>query len=130
MSQVTVYSKPLERLNDQPMRVSTVLWLRLCGDCFRVESPRYSCVSAGTNAEKVFWLLFGTGFRNHSGLANVSASVGASAAEVLFAGKQGDFVGLDQSNVRLSPSLAGRGDVSLALTVDGKTSNTVTLRIK
>ena len=81
-------------------------------------------------AEQVFVLMFGTGFRNHSGLANVSASVGGSSAEVLYAGKQGDFVGLDQCNVRLSPSLAGRGDVNLALTVDGKTSNTVTVRIK
>jgi len=51
-------------------------------------------------------------------------------AEVLFAGAQGEFVGLDQCNVRLSPSLAGSGEISIALTVDGKTSNTVKARIK
>ena len=33
-------------------------------------------------------------------------------AEVLFAGAQGEFVGLDQCNVRLSPSLAGSGEIS------------------
>jgi uncharacterized protein (TIGR03437 family) len=45
-------------------------------------------------------------------------------------GKQDDFVGLDQCNVRLASSLAGSGEISIALTVDGKTSNTVKARIK
>jgi uncharacterized protein (TIGR03437 family) len=51
-------------------------------------------------------------------------------AEVLFAGAQGEFVGLDQCNVRLATSLAGSGEISIALTVDGKISNPVKVRIK
>jgi uncharacterized protein (TIGR03437 family) len=56
-------------------------------------------------------------------------AVGADA-EVLFAGAQGEFVSLDQCNVRLAMSLAGSGEISIALTADGKTSNTVKSRIK
>jgi len=48
----------------------------------------------------------------------------------LFSRAQGEFVGLDQCNVRLAPSLAGSGEISIALMVDGKTSNTVRARIK
>ena len=59
--------------------------------------------------------------------AEVAHSAGALA---LFTGAQGKLVGLDQCNVRLPNSLAGRGEISIALTVDGRTSNTVTARIK
>ncbi len=72
-------------------------------------------------------LLFGTGFRGRSGA--VRATIGGENAEVLFAGPQGDFVGLDQINVRLPRSLSGRGGVTVTLTVDGKTANSVTIRI-
>src|SRR5438128_1969724 len=46
------------------------------------------------------------------------------------AGAQGVFVGLDQANIVIPRSLAGRGDVNVVLTVDGKTSNTVTNSVK
>lgn len=81
-------------------------------------------------AEQVFLLLFGTGLRNHSGLANVSARVGGAATEVLFAGKQGSLAGLDQVNLLLPRTLAGRGEVDIVLTVDGKAANTVRVGIK
>jgi hypothetical protein len=42
---------------------------------------------------------------------------------------QGQYPGLDQVNVRLPRSLAGRGEVNIALTVDGKAANTVTVRV-
>lgn len=51
-------------------------------------------------------------------------------AKILLAGAQGEFVGLDQCNVRLLSSLAGRGEISIALTADGKSSNAVKARIK
>ena len=55
--------------------------------------------------------------------------MGADAA-VLFAGAQGEFVGLDQCNVRLATSLVGSGEISITLTADGKTSNAAKARIK
>jgi uncharacterized protein (TIGR03437 family) len=49
---------------------------------------------------------------------------------VLFAGPQGGFEGVDQTNIRIPRSLAGRGNVDLLLSVDGKSANTVSLNIK
>jgi uncharacterized protein (TIGR03437 family) len=77
--------------------------------------------------ERVFLILFGTGLRNHSGLSNVSVTVGGVEARVDYAGAQGSFVGLDQLNVLLPASLAGRGQVDVRLTVEGKTANLVNL---
>ncbi|MDX2043141.1 MAG: hypothetical protein SF097_18115 [Acidobacteriota bacterium] len=87
-------------------------------------------IDVSNPSEQVFLLSYGTGFRHHSGLNNVKVTINGADAEVLFAGAQGEFVGLDQCNVRLAPLLAGSGEISIALTVDGKTSNTVKARIK
>jgi len=86
-------------------------------------------IDLGPEGEQVFVLLFGTGFRSNSGLP-VNVSIGGVSSEVLYAGPQGDFVGLDQANVRIPRSLAGKGDVSVSMMVGTKTSNTVTLNIK
>ena len=80
--------------------------------------------------EQVFLLLFGTGFRQRGSLANVAAQLGGTAVEVLFAGAQGELAGLDQCNLRLPASLAGRGEVSITLTADGRTSNAVSVQVR
>jgi uncharacterized protein (TIGR03437 family) len=80
--------------------------------------------------DQVFLLLFGTGIRNGTALANVSAKIGGAVVEALYAGAQGDFVGLDQVNLRLPRLLAGRGAAEVVLTVDGKTANQVKVLIK
>ena len=87
-------------------------------------------IDVSNPAEQVFLLLFGTGFRNCSALTNVTAKVSGIDAEVMFAGAQGDYVGLDQCNVRLPNVLAGRGDVDLLLTVEGRTANPVRVQFK
>jgi uncharacterized protein (TIGR03437 family) len=81
-------------------------------------------------SDQVFLIPFGVGFRFHSSLSAVAVAIGGSAMEVLYAGAAPDFVGLDQLNVRISPSLKGRGEVDVVLMVDGKTSNTVRMSIK
>jgi len=81
-------------------------------------------------AEQVFLLLFGTGMRNRSSLDSVVASIGDVGTEVLFVGAQGGFAGLDQCNLRLPNTLAGRGEVDVVLTVDGKASNSAKVKIK
>ena len=58
------------------------------------------------------------------------ASLGGTAAEVLFAGKQGGLAGVDQVNLRIPRSLLGRGDVDVVLTVDGVVANTVRINLK
>ncbi|MEO6724784.1 MAG: FG-GAP-like repeat-containing protein [Blastocatellia bacterium] len=87
-------------------------------------------IDLGPATDQVFLLLFGTGIRNNSGLAGVTARIGGEAAEVSYAGPQGGFAGLDQLNVRLPRSLAGRGEVDVMLTVDGKQTNIVRVNIK
>jgi uncharacterized protein (TIGR03437 family) len=81
-------------------------------------------------AEEVFLLLFGTGIRHRNSLAEVRVTAGGQNAEVLFAGAQGDFVGLDQVNLRLPHSLAGRGEVDVVLIVDGKAANPVKVHFR
>jgi uncharacterized protein (TIGR03437 family) len=84
----------------------------------------------GAASDQVFLLLFGTGLRQRSSLAAVTARVGGTAAPVSFAGAQGSLVGLDQVNLLLPRTLIGRGAVDVVLTVDGKTANTVGVSIR
>jgi uncharacterized protein (TIGR03437 family) len=87
-------------------------------------------IDLGAAGDQVFLLLFGTGLRQRSSLAAVTARVGGTAAPVSFAGAQGSLVGLDQVNLLLPRTLIGRGAVDVVLTVDGKTANTVGVSIR
>ncbi len=89
-----------------------------------------SPIDLGAENEQVVLVLFGTGLRYRSSLSAASASIGGTDAQVLFAGAQNDFAGLDQINVGLPRSLAGRGEVDVTLTVDAKMANTVRINIK
>ncbi len=87
-------------------------------------------IDLGTATDQVFLAVFGTGFRFRSALTAVTATIGGIPAEVTYAGPQNDFVGLDQANIRIPFSLAGRGDVDVVFTVDGQMANTVRINIK
>ncbi|MFM8395532.1 MAG: hypothetical protein ACKOB4_16585, partial [Acidobacteriota bacterium] len=50
-------------------------------------------------------------------------------AQVVYAGAQGDYAGLDQLNVRIPRELAGRGEVDLNLSVGGVSANPVRIRM-
>ena len=87
-------------------------------------------IDIGQNTDQVFLVLFGSGIRNRSSLVGVVAQIGGTAAEVLYAGAQGGFAGLDQLNIRVPRSLAGRGEVDVVVLVDGKAANTVRVNIR
>ncbi|MBI1761409.1 MAG: hypothetical protein HYR56_08240 [Acidobacteria bacterium] len=88
-------------------------------------------LSLGPAGEQLYLILFGTGARNYSGLANVQARVGGTTAEVGYIGPVEGLIGLDQLNVGPLPrSLAGRGEVSIAVQVDGQTANVVTVSVR
>ena len=87
-------------------------------------------IDLGPATDQVFLILYGTGIRNRSSLAMASAKLGGTDASVIFAGPQGNFVGLDQVNVGIPRSLIGRGEVDVVLTVDGKAANTVRVSVK
>jgi uncharacterized protein (TIGR03437 family) len=126
-------------LSGQGYAAALVLRVRQDGDKvfapvakFDFEENRFVAVpiDLSNETEQVFLLLSGTGIRNHSGLANVRAKIGSENAEVTFAGAEGILPGVDQVNLRLQPSLRGRGEVSVELSVDGRAANKVRIKIK
>jgi uncharacterized protein (TIGR03437 family) len=81
-----------------------------------------------SGGNQVYLLLFGTDMRN---AAKAVATVGGVDVAVAGPAAQGEFAGLDQVNLDALPaSLAGRGDVSIALTVGRKGANPITVNIK
>jgi len=87
-------------------------------------------INLGSSTDQVFLILYATGLRFRSALTAVSAKVGGVDAQVIYAGAQGSFSGLDQVNLLLPPSLAGRGEVDVVLTLDGQQANTVRINIR
>lgn len=84
----------------------------------------------GAEGDQVFLILFGTGLRNRSSLEAVTARIGGVTVQPDYVGAQGGFVGFDQVNLLLPRSLAGRGEVTIEMTVDGLIANAVTVNIK
>jgi len=87
-------------------------------------------IDLGSAADPIYLILFGTGLRLCGGAAAVSVAIGGGTQEVVFAGPQGGFAGLDQVNVRLSPSLAGRGEVDVVVAAGGRRSNPARISIR
>jgi uncharacterized protein (TIGR03437 family) len=81
--------------------------------------------------DRVFLILFGTGLRGRSSLANVTATLSGVIVPISFAGAQGSLIGVDQVNLGPLPSsLRGRGNVDIGLWMDGKSANTVQINLK
>ena len=76
----------------------------------------------------VYLVLYSTGIR-HAAQRPVCAINGHSV-EIVFAGAQGAFAGLDQVNLLLPADLRGIGAASLVLTADGIASNAVTVTFR
>jgi uncharacterized protein (TIGR03437 family) len=108
--------------------------LRFVVDLIQCPAGAGSCVALpldlGPTTDEVYLSLFGTGIRGRSSLGAVRVTAGGTPLEVLYAGPQGQYPGMDQLNVRLPGSLAGRGTLELQVTVDGRVSNVVTLTVR
>ncbi|HNG33013.1 MAG TPA: hypothetical protein PK012_25265, partial [Blastocatellia bacterium] len=87
-------------------------------------------VDLGPATETVYIILYGTGIRFRSGLSGVKATIGGADSMVTYAGGQTGLAGLDQINAFLPRELAGKGEVDVVLTVDGKPTNTVKINVK
>jgi uncharacterized protein (TIGR03437 family) len=100
--------------------------------------PVYQCNANGCSSmgiemgpdAMVFLELFGTGIKGRTSLANVTATIGGESVDVLFAGAQGQFPGLDQVNLSLPQGLHTRGETDVVLTVDGHVANKVRVNLK
>jgi uncharacterized protein (TIGR03437 family) len=84
----------------------------------------------GTRLDQVFLTLFGTGFRNRTSLDAVNVMIGGLHSPALYAGPQSQFLGLDQLNFMVPFSLAGSGNVTITVSVNGVSSNPVTVNIQ
>ena len=73
-------------------------------------------------------VLFGTGLRFKSG--EMTATAGGVTGTPSFVGSQGGLVGLDQVNLTIPQSMAGKGEMDLVLSVDGKQTNAVRIKVK
>ena len=87
-------------------------------------------IDLGAAGEQVFLILFGTGLRNRSSLAAVTAQIGGIPVEVQYAGAQGSLAGLDQVNLLMPRTLIGRGEVDVVLMLDGRIANTMRVSIR
>jgi uncharacterized protein (TIGR03437 family) len=121
--------------------VPAALALSVAADGSAQSTPVFSCsgspvvcsavpISLGTASSSVYLVLFGTGIRGVSGLAGVSAMLGGKALQVVYAGAQGTFPGLDQVNVVLDRGLIGAGGLVLQLGVNGVLANGVGVSIQ
>jgi uncharacterized protein (TIGR03437 family) len=79
-------------------------------------------IDLGPATDQVYLILYGTGVRGHRAASNsVMATAGGVSLPVSYAGAQNTaYPGLDQVNVLLPRSLAGKGDVTIQVTVDGQ----------
>ena len=96
-----------------------------CGDLGCVSVP----IALGVD-QPLYVSFYGTGIRNRSSLGNVTVTIHGVSIPALYAGPAPDYVGLDQVNVGLPLSLRGSGETNVALTVDGQTSNVVTINVR
>jgi uncharacterized protein (TIGR03437 family) len=84
-------------------------------------------VSLGSAADQAYLFLFGTGF---DAAKSAALTIGSTTLAAAYVGPQGGYAGLDQVNVLLPGSLAGAGNVTLQLKVDGLAANIVNLTIQ
>ncbi|HEY1757589.1 MAG TPA: hypothetical protein VGG72_19605 [Bryobacteraceae bacterium] len=63
------------------------------------------------------------------GAASIQVFAGGQSVPLLYAGPS-SYVGLDQVNISIPPSLAGAGDVRVYLIADGVVSNAVGLSLE
>jgi uncharacterized protein (TIGR03437 family) len=111
---------------------------RLLADGTASIEPTVTCATAPgcTNAPidlssgQVTLELFGTGIRGRTSLAEVRVSVGGVLVTPAYAGPQPQYAGMDQVNIALPKTLAGRGELNIDLAVAGRRANLVTINAK
>ena len=92
-----------------------------------VRSMNSAAVDLGAATDFVALEFYASRVRNAS---DVHVQIAGQEVPVLFAGAAGHFAGLDQISVQVPRSMAGMGDVEVAMTVDGQTANPVHVRIQ
>jgi cytochrome c peroxidase len=140
-AQVSATAPALFAANANGRGVAAALAVRVSPDGTQAYEPvaRFSAAAnefvaepldLGAQGDQVLLVLFGTGIRFRNPAGAVTATAGGEPLDVLYAGAQPEYIGIDQVNVRLARSLAGRGEVEIAVTVDGQASNAVRVSVR
>jgi len=87
--------------------------------------PNTISLSGGTT----YLVLFGTGIAQ-GGTALTTATINGVNAPVIYAGPQGGETGLDQVNIQIPSSLAGKGYVNVQLTTEAIAANPVQITVQ
>ena len=95
-------------------------------DVFEAASGQFVPSPITFNGDSLYLILYGTGF-DAASKNGTAVDIGGISTSVLFSGPQGQFAGLDQIDAQLPGSLAGAGQVTVNVTVDGSTANAVTI---
>jgi uncharacterized protein (TIGR03437 family) len=82
--------------------------------------------AVSTDTTSGFLIIFGTGWRN----TTTTVTVGGTSLTPAFSGPQGTFAGLDQINVVLPASLAGKGELDMTVSANSIVSATVKVSVK
>jgi uncharacterized protein (TIGR03437 family) len=122
--------------NAQGTGVAAGTCLRVSADGSRTEdwmfdppSRKAVPIDLGPSGDQIYLSLFGTGIRGFR--SAVGATVGGRDVPVIGAAAQPQFAGVDQVNIGPLPrNLAGRGEVDIVISVDGKRANVVTVAVK
>ena len=87
-----------------------------------IGGPGSPPVDLGSADDDVYLILFGTGLRFPGSSNDVRVTFGGTNVPVEYVGEQKEFAGLDQLNLKLPKSLAGRSG-PLIITINGSASN-------
>ena len=79
-------------------------------------------IAVGSASAPVYLVVFGSGLGSAT---SGTATIGNVNATVAYAGSSGTYPGVDQYNILIPPSLAGKGQVDVVVTAAGLPSNTV-----
>lgn len=120
---------------------AAALALRVRADGTQVFEPTYRYdsqsgrfvnlpIDLGNPAEQVYLVLFGTGIRYRTESALPRVLIAGEDAMVGFAGPQPTLFSVDQVNALIPRTLAGRGEVDVQLSADGKNANVVRISLK
>lgn len=117
---------------------ATAILTQVANPALQSTLPVFQCNASGCTAvpivlgidTPIYVTFYGTGIRNRSSLADVSMTIHGEKVPVLYAGPTPNFSGLDQVNVVLPLDLRGSGISDVVLTVDGQSSNAVTIDVQ
>ena len=110
--------------SDGSQRISNTFQCSEAGGC------ETAPIELSSSADDAILILYATGVRGRTDASAVIVRIDGELAEVLYAGPQGSFRGLDQINGRIPRNLAGRGAVDVEVTVDGIQANSVRIELR